>query len=296
MTSIYQPKLSDIMPLSLKGDAKFLALATALDTQLEKLSGDVKQTLFLPRLDELSSKVLDLLAWQLHVDNYSPVGLSNKNKRNLIRNSIAHHRRKGTRAAVEDVCNAFDTPADDLQEWFETDDLEPYEFRLTAQINKAADIDSFVKRVFDAKNVRSWLILRLKKVIRANAYVGTAKYKWGTKRILKLESVTIEPKKTTDELNGRTFIIEPNKVTIIRNGEQQIITPILPSDQLQLKLAFPSGSRTITLNNPRDDLTADDINKVADYAIEHELLLKTDDAADDLTSARLVSITEIPIF
>lgn len=85
MQSIYQLSLSKILPQSLKHDEKFFALTKALDVQLEKLSADAKQTLFLPRLDELSGKVLDLLAWQLHVDNYSPLWLSDDTKKNLIR-------------------------------------------------------------------------------------------------------------------------------------------------------------------------------------------------------------------
>ena len=285
-----KPKLSEVMPASLGQDKKFVALAKALDAQLEKLSGEVKQTLFLPRLDELGGRVLDLLAWGWHVDNYIPIGLSDEIKRNLIRNSIAHHRRLGTRAAVEDVCAAFDNFME-LEEWFETDDLEPYWFRLSAELSEVGDnVDEFVKRIFSAKNVRSHMILRLKKIARYTAYVGIGSHRWGNISIRRMDKVTISPNKIVDELNNRKFIIEPNKVTVVRDGDEQIITPDSPSDYLQLKMAFPSGSRTITFKNPRQDLTADDINDVADYAIEHDLLIKTDDTADDLTSAKLVTI------
>lgn len=133
MQSIYQLSLSKILPQSLKHDEKFFALTKALDVQLEKLSADAKQTLFLPRLDELSGKVLDLLAWQLHVDNYSPLWLSDDTKKNLIRNSIAYHKRKGTRAAVNDVYKAFGNEIE-LEEWFEADDLEPYTFRVSTEM------------------------------------------------------------------------------------------------------------------------------------------------------------------
>ena len=285
-----KPKLSEVMPASLGQDKKFVALAKALDLQLEKLSGEVKQTLFIPRLDELSGKVLDLLAWQLHVDNYTPIGLSDETKRNLIRNSIAHHKRKGTRAAVEEVCAAFGNKVD-LEEWFETSDLEPYWFRLTAQLSEVGNnLDDFVKRIWSAKNVRSHLILRLKKLVNFKAYTGIGEHRYGKISINRWDKVTISPNKTIDELNGRKFIIEPGKVTVVRDGEETIITPDFPSDYLQLKLAFPSGSRTITFKNPRQDLTAADIQDVADYAIDNDLLLRSNDTADDLTSAKLITI------
>lgn len=297
MQSIQQPKLSGILPRSLSYDEKFNALAKALDAQLEKLSGDVKHVLHLPRLDELDGQILDLLAWQLHVDNYTPLWLDDQTKRNLIRNSIAYHRRKGTRAAVNDVLAAFKVPVE-IEEWFEADDMEPYWFRATTEIKNAGkDLDALIRRIWDAKNVRSWIILRLKKLIELKAYVGIGQHKWGRKRILKRDTVTISPKKITDTLDGRQIIIEPGKVTVVKDGEEIILTD-LTSDKLQLKMAFPTGSRTITFNNPRHDLTADEINEVADYAIDNELLIKTNelDTADDLTLARLITITKTPVF
>ena len=295
MQSIQNPKLSEIMPRSLSYDEKFNALAKALDVQLEKLSGDVKNVLHLPRLDELEGKVLDLLAWQLHVDNYTPLFLDDLTKRNLIRNSIAYHRRKGTRAAVDDVMAAFNIPAE-LTEWFEADDLEPYWFRVSTEIkNVGNDPTTLIRRIFDAKNVRSWLLLRLKKSLEFNAYAGVGHHKFGTKRILKRDTVDIFPNKVIDTLGTRQIIIEPGKVTLVDGGQPIILTDT--ADKLQLKLAFPTGSRTITFNNPRHDLTADEIQSVADYAINNDLLIKTDelDTADDLTLARLISITKTPV-
>lgn len=296
MQSIKNPKLSEILPRSLSYDEKFLALSKALDAQLEKLSGDVKNVLHLPRLDELEGKVLDLLLWQFHADNVTPLFLDDLTKRNLIRNSISYHRKKGTRAAVNDVLAAFGNQIDELQEWFEADDMEPYWFRVTTDIKNAGnDLDALIRRIWDAKNVRSWLILRLKKLINFNAFAGVAHHKFGRKRILKLDTVQIAPKKITDILGTRQIIIEPGKVTLIEGDQPVILTDT--ADKLQLKMSFPTGSRTITFNNPRSDLTADDINAVADYAIDNDLLIKTNelDTADDLTLARLISITKTPI-
>ena len=66
---IDEPKLSAILPQSLTSDEKIVAAAQSLDAELKKLSGEIKEVLHLPRLDELNSDVLDHLAWQYHVDN-----------------------------------------------------------------------------------------------------------------------------------------------------------------------------------------------------------------------------------
>jgi len=110
--------LLDILPPNLLADKQLYAAARALDDELQKITVATRNALLLPRLDELSEEVIDLLAWQWHVDFYEPVGMDIETKRKLIKNSIAWHRIKGTPAAVEQVVSAvFDTSH--VQECFE---------------------------------------------------------------------------------------------------------------------------------------------------------------------------------
>ena len=149
--------LLDILPPNLLADKKINAAARALDDELQKITAATRNALLLPRLDELSEDVIDLLAWQWHVDFYEPVGMDIDTKRRLIKNSIAWHRIKGTPAAVEQVVSAaFDTSH--VQEWFEYGG-KPYHFKvITEDVTTDPNVLARMRRAINAaKNTRSWL-------------------------------------------------------------------------------------------------------------------------------------------
>ena len=149
--------LLDILPPNLLADKKINAAARALDDELQKITAATRNALLLPRLDELSEDVIDLLAWQWHVDFYEPVGMDIDTKRRLIKNSIAWHRIKGTPAAVEQVVSAvFDTSH--VQEWFEYGG-KPYYFKvITEDVTTDPNVLARMRRAINAaKNTRSWL-------------------------------------------------------------------------------------------------------------------------------------------
>ena len=149
--------LLDILPPNLLADKKINAAARALDDELQKITAATRNALLLPRLDELSEEVIDLLAWQWHVDFYEPIGMDIETKRRLIKNSIAWHRIKGTPAAVEQVVSAvFDTSH--VQEWFEYGG-KPYHFKvITEDVTTDPNVLARMRRAINAaKNTRSWL-------------------------------------------------------------------------------------------------------------------------------------------
>ncbi len=149
--------LLDILPPNLLADKKINAAARALDDELQKITAATRNALLLPRLDELSEDVIDLLAWQWHVDFYEPIGMDVETKRKLIKNSIAWHRIKGTPAAVEQVVSAvFDTSH--VQEWFEYGG-KPYHFKvITEDVTTDPNVLARMRRAINAaKNTRSWL-------------------------------------------------------------------------------------------------------------------------------------------
>ena len=108
--------LMDILPDSILADKKVAAAAQALDAELQAVTQAAVETMHIPRIDILPEAVIDLLAWQWHVDFYEPLGMDIDTKRRLIKESIAWHRIKGTPAAIEKVVSAaFDTSK--VQEW-----------------------------------------------------------------------------------------------------------------------------------------------------------------------------------
>ena len=150
------PKLTEILPESLKSDEKILASAKYLDEELAALSTAIENVLHLPRLDVLQSEVLDHLAWQYHVDNYSQ-DFSDEIKRKMIRESIYLHRIKGTKAAVLLALKAFsDNP--EVSEWFEYGGKSFFFKVLLHDLKDVGDDgEALLRTIYDAKNVRSWL-------------------------------------------------------------------------------------------------------------------------------------------
>ena len=149
--------LFDILPQNLLRDEQIKAAAQALDAELQKITAATKEALLLPRLDELSEAVIDLLAWQWHVDFYEP-NMSLETKRQLVRESIAWHRLKGTKAAVEKMVQAV-FRGGVVTEWFEYGG-EPYHFRvdiLSAPQITAENTARLLNVINASKNIRSWL-------------------------------------------------------------------------------------------------------------------------------------------
>jgi phage tail P2-like protein len=149
-------KLIDLVPPNLQSDPQVQAAAAALDSELRSATEAINEALLLPRLDELPEAVVDLLAWQWHVDFYDPA-LSLTKKRNLVRQAIAWHKRKGTPSAVQDMVSSVFSGGK-VYEWFEYGG-EPYHFRVeTTGVIGGDAIYTQLSRVINAvKNVRSWL-------------------------------------------------------------------------------------------------------------------------------------------
>lgn len=157
LKDIQSVSLLDILPGNLLEDAQVYAAAKSLDDELQRVTMACREVLHLPRLDELPEAVLDLLAWQWHVDFYEPVGMDVETKRRLVKKSIAWHRIKGTPAAIEAVASAaFDKTT--IKEWYEYGG-KPYYFKIiTEDVTTDKDVLNRLRRAVDSvKNTRSLL-------------------------------------------------------------------------------------------------------------------------------------------
>lgn len=92
--------LRDLLPGSIRDDPKIARITEAVDPFISSITQETNIPVLLARIDELSEPLMDLLAWQFHVDFYEPLGLSLEAKRRLVKGSILWHRRKGTPWAV----------------------------------------------------------------------------------------------------------------------------------------------------------------------------------------------------
>ncbi len=152
--------LGEILPASIAEDRQVQAGAAALSPELQSVSLATREAYILSRIDELPEVVVDLLAWQFHVDFYEPLSLSVEAKRRLVKNSIPWHRKKGTPWAVRRLLGdlGFDS---EIREWFEYEGT-PYTAKLKVWVGEEFDLSSETRdlavRAFNvAKSYRTGL-------------------------------------------------------------------------------------------------------------------------------------------
>lgn len=315
---IDEPKLSGILPASLTADEKILAAAEYLDEELKKLSNAIKQVLHLPRLDELSSDVLDHLAWQYHVDNFS-TDFSEEVKRKMIRESIYLHRIKGTKAAVLLALKAFsDNP--EVQEWFEYGGKE-YFFKVILHDLKDVgdDGETLLRVIYDSKNVRSWLeemIFDFSDGVLSTHYHAALELHGGEifTEIGTCDEFEADKKFSaiTELASGEVFTEldftpEPIQSTFscaIAEMESGIIftaadlsnSPVdekkSDADLLKLYFSFPNYSlRTLTLPHPRENIYSREIKTLGKFSADKKILLNSKGLTTDGIRRALIIAT-----
>jgi Phage tail protein (Tail_P2_I) len=155
-TTLRLSKLLDHCTQSISYDRQVQAAATAFDEQMYEIidvtdgvvpgtvppptpvpavppiftspaptSTKLSEIIFIPLILQLAdSDLVDILAWQFHVDFYDhtkPLAF----RRQLVQDSIQWHMRKGTVALLQEVLDRFWPGGATLTEWFEYDDPLP---------------------------------------------------------------------------------------------------------------------------------------------------------------------------
>lgn len=198
-----QTPFFELLPHSIAADQTVRRIADALDAPLDRLAraipdlllfsrlghdaGTITPARLLPPLErlaalsgalrELPEDVVDMLAWQLHVERYETAA-SLAAKRAMVFASVILHRKRGTPWAVKyGLETTLQVPAE-IAEWFEYGG-EPYFFRVTLDVSgtpvDARALENAVKVIFAHKNVRSWLeYLRTKATRRLPFTIGAA--------------------------------------------------------------------------------------------------------------------------
>jgi len=158
MINIYELSLLDLLPVSIK-TKEISAVCKALDRQLAEIGTRLTDNIILPRIDELPENTVDLLAWQLHVDFYEPLGLDLEKKRELVKNAVVWHKQKGTKRAVEQLVKTVFFDDFKVLEWFTYGGL-PYYFRIVIKngsIKTKEEYNLLIQAINSAKNMRSHL-------------------------------------------------------------------------------------------------------------------------------------------
>lgn len=153
---IYSVNFADYLPETLKRDPKVKALAAAVTEQMLGVSAEIDNVLIYSRIDELPEELIDILAFDMHVDWYDysyPLEV----KRNILKSSVKVHKKMGTKYAVEKALRAF-YPESKVEEWFEYGG-RPYTFRIKAVISSLGMTENIakqlIKKMWFYKNLRS---------------------------------------------------------------------------------------------------------------------------------------------
>ena len=117
MIELEKSSLLGITPDNLASDANIQAICKSLDVPLQEVAKNISMCLILPNIDTLPENIIDLLAWQYHVDFYD-YSLPIDKKRQLVKTSFEVHRHKGTLYAVKTVVLEIISDAK-VSEWIE---------------------------------------------------------------------------------------------------------------------------------------------------------------------------------
>jgi len=149
----------DLLPSSISFDESFFSSAESINKHIQDISYEIDKLYVLSRIDELEEPLLSHLAYRFKVDFWDNDD-SLKVKRNLIRNSIAWQKRKGTPGAIEELLTKKTGGKALVKEWPEYGG-EQYHFKVEIDVENQGvtgdiyeKVDYFIEK---AKNTRSKL-------------------------------------------------------------------------------------------------------------------------------------------
>lgn len=170
---LYSVDFTRALPPALKSDESMLALAKSLAEQFQFTAHEIQKNIIYARIDELGEPLLDILAYDMHVDWYD-YSFSLEEKRQTIKDSVKIHRRLGTKYAVKKALGSV-YPGTEIKEWFEYGG-NPYMFKVIIDITNGMSITKqqiVLEKVKFYKNLRSHLeAISYQIEKKANVYLG----------------------------------------------------------------------------------------------------------------------------
>lgn len=174
--NIYNVDYAKYLPEALKTDEKICAIAEALSKNLSFISKETQNAVIYSRIDDLPEALLDVLAYDMHVDWYDysyPLTV----KQNVLKNSVKTHKKIGTKRAVEELIKDV-FGGGEVEEWFEYGD-SPFYFKIKTDAALTPGVKIFFdERIQQVKNVRSHLrSIEIHRIIDQNLYAGVGQHR-----------------------------------------------------------------------------------------------------------------------
>lgn len=170
-------KLTDIdflrlLPQFMRDDRNAQAFAYAVQGQIISVSMSIAHARIYSRIDSLTDEVLDELAWQFNIVEYSSE-YDISVKRELVKGCMAAHYKRGTVASVEDAVRKIFGDAT-IEEWFDYGG-KPYRFKVRTSNTGATDemLKEVTKIVKETQSIRSYLEEVIIEIVQSmSMYVG----------------------------------------------------------------------------------------------------------------------------
>lgn len=215
---IYRANFSDYLPDILKNDPKMKAFSDAVTMQLLDVSRHINDVLIYNRLDTLPESLIDILAYDMHIDWYD-YSFPLEVKRSILKNSVRVHKRTGTKYAVETVLKSIHKGAR-VEEWFEYGG-RPYFFRIDIDVGNIGlsekNIHEMVSELQAYKNARSHC-----EIIKYNLHAEKANVKIGAfpqyGEKLKIKAVLTESIRCGSRESVKAYQRSSQSITIKKRG------------------------------------------------------------------------------
>ena len=154
---IFTVNFADYLPGALKQDPKIKAIAEAVTKEALTVSGEIENVLIYSRIDELPEELIDILAYDMHVDWYD-YSFPLKVKRDILKSSVKVHKKMGTKYAVEKALGAL-YPQSEVEEWYQYEG-EPHHFHIVCDVTEnrvTASFQEIINAVMMYKRLSSHL-------------------------------------------------------------------------------------------------------------------------------------------
>lgn len=265
---IYDTDFSKFLPNVLKKDESMMAIAKVVTEKLLEISNSIDKVLIYANIDKLPGEILDILAYDMHVDWYDetyPV----EAKREVIKSSVIVHKKMGTKYAVEKALRAVH-PASCIEEWFEYGG-NPYCFRIICDTTESK-VQANYEEIVNTVNIYKRLSAHLDSVTyQAHAtmlittetgwYIYrtplTGKTITGTKpqRNIKGKEIkakyTVKTSRANYKYKSRQAGTYPQRNIIFKNAEE---TTRITIEKNKVKYKVPGTGRTKTGTHPQRNL------------------------------------------
>lgn len=172
MINFNESNILQLLPSILGNTPEVQAISYALSKQVNKLNNYFDKSLTWSAIENLDSKMLDILAIELRTHYYDE-SLDIETKKKLVKGTIERYKLAGTRAAVEELISLVFGNGQ-IEEWFEYGG-KPHYFRIKTvnPITIGAQAEEFLRLLEVIKRKSSHLdSINIEEMNNKQIYVG----------------------------------------------------------------------------------------------------------------------------